>query len=242
MSWLFSRALVEGYSADTSLDGERFAQLSVMPTRQPFWRNDKMTESFDLSRSGLTSQLLTAERGEELLTSFLAAFRVRTSARLDQAPASKANAVAYGHIKPGSFARYDHASSTWKTAQCSLLEVSDEFLATWPRWGLMRNGASSARTTPALRTSERGSGFWPTLTASIGKKCGGRHKGKTDTLASRLAEVEGLSTTSTGRVNPTWSEWLMGFPSGWSAIEPLEMHRFHEWQQQHGGCFSADAQ
>jgi hypothetical protein len=240
MSWLFSRALVEEFSAGTSLDGKPYVQLSVMPTQQPFWRNDKTTESFDLSRFGLTSQLLTADHGEELLMSFLAAFHARTSAQPVRELASMASAVDYGRTSIASFAKYDRASCGWKTVQCSLLEDSDEFSGTWPRWGMMRNGASSERTMPTLRTSERGSGFWPTLTASIGKKCGGRHKGKSDTLASRLAEVEGLSTTSTGRVNPEWSEWLMGFPSGWSAIEPLGMHKFLEWQQQHSICSAAD--
>jgi hypothetical protein len=32
MSWLFSQALVEEYSAGTCLDGEQSAQLNVMPT------------------------------------------------------------------------------------------------------------------------------------------------------------------------------------------------------------------
>ena len=39
MSWLFSQALVEEYSAVTCSDGEPCAQLNVMPTPQPFWRN-----------------------------------------------------------------------------------------------------------------------------------------------------------------------------------------------------------
>jgi hypothetical protein len=104
----------------------------------------------------------------------------------------------------------------------------------WPRWGTMLGGVAWARTTPVLRMKERGSGFWPTLTATIGSKCGGRHRGKADTLASRLAITENLTTTSTGRVNPTWSEWLMGFPSGWSGIEPLGTHKFQQWLDSHG--------
>lgn len=235
MSWLFSQALVEEYSAGTSLGGEPCAQLNVTPTQHKFWRNDKTMDASDLSRFGLTLRLLTAAHGAELLTSFQADFLAKTSARPVLAQASTESVADCGATWRGSLAKWDHASSTWRTVQCSLLGDSAEFSAIWPRWGSMRNGALLERTTPQLPTSERGSGFWPTLTASIGKKCGGRHKGKADTLASRLAEVEGLSTTSTGRVNPTWSEWLMGFPSGWSAIEPLEMPRFREWQQQHGG-------
>lgn len=41
---------------------------------------------------------------------------------------------------------------------------------------------------------------------------------------------------SNGRLNPTWVEWLMGWPLGWTALQPLEMGRFREWQRQHGVC------
>ena len=37
-----------------------------------------------------------------------------------------------------------------------------------------------------------------------------------------------------GQLNPTWVEWLMGWPLGWTDLNPLEMGKFREWQQQHG--------
>ena len=37
-----------------------------------------------------------------------------------------------------------------------------------------------------------------------------------------------------GMLNPMWVEWLMGWPSGWTDLKPLEMGKFREWQQQHG--------
>ena len=36
---------------------------------------------------------------------------------------------------------------------------------------------------------------------------------------------------SPGRVNPTWVEWLMGWPIGHSALEPLATDKFHEWRR-----------
>ena len=42
-------------------------------------------------------------------------------------------------------------------------------------------------------------------------------------------------TTTGGALNPTWVEWLMGWPLGWTDLKPLEMDKFREWQQQHGG-------
>ena len=40
----------------------------------------------------------------------------------------------------GSFVKYDQDMSLWKTHQCSLLGDLEEFLETWPQWGLMRDG------------------------------------------------------------------------------------------------------
>jgi hypothetical protein len=37
-----------------------------------------------------------------------------------------------------------------------------------------------------------------------------------------------------GTLNPTWVEWLIGWPLGWTDLKPLEMDRFLQWQQQHG--------
>lgn len=37
-----------------------------------------------------------------------------------------------------------------------------------------------------------------------------------------------------GQLNPTWVEWLMGFPLGWTDLKPLETAKCQEWQQQHG--------
>lgn len=37
-----------------------------------------------------------------------------------------------------------------------------------------------------------------------------------------------------GKQSPMWTEWFMGFPIGWTALGPLEMHRFQQWCRSHG--------
>nr|WP_244134225.1 hypothetical protein [Burkholderia gladioli] len=174
MSWLFSQVLVEEYSAGNCSAGEPSAQLNVMPTPHKFWRNDKTIESSNLSRFGLTLSLLTERRGEELLTSYRAAFHVRTSAEPAEALESTAKDPACGSTWLGSFAKYDRDSSSWKTAQCSLLADSEEFSETWPRWGSMQNGESFLRQIPALPICESASGLWQTPVAddAIERKAG----------------------------------------------------------------------
>ena len=43
-----------------------------------------------------------------------------------------------------------------------------------------------------------------------------------------------LETNSGGQLNPTWVEWLMGWPLGWSELKPLEMGKSHSALPPHG--------
>ena len=45
---------------------------------------------------------------------------------------------------------------------------------------------------------------------------------------------QSLRQQTGGRLNPTFVEWLMGWPIGSTAFSPLAMDKFQEWQQQHG--------
>ena len=41
-------------------------------------------------------------------------------------------------------------------------------------------------------------------------------------------------TGKIGKPNPTWTEWLMGWPMQWTDLKPLEMDKYHFVQQLHG--------
>lgn len=164
MSWHCSRALVEAFSAANCSDGQPSAQLNTTPTPDQFYWPDKTTEHSRLSRFGMTCVPLTASHGEELLTWFLADSRAKTSVQQVRAPASKVSEADCGAKWQGSFAKYSRDSSSWKTAQCSLLADSDAFSETWPRWGSMRNGVSYLRQIPAHHICANESGLWATPT------------------------------------------------------------------------------
>jgi hypothetical protein len=38
-----------------------------------------------------------------------------------------------------------------------------------------------------------------------------------------------------GHLNPTWVEWLMGWPLGWTDLKPLATDKFQSWRHSHGG-------
>ena len=140
MSWLYSQALVEEYLVDTFSDGEQSAPLSGNPIPQAFCAPGKMTDFSRLSRFGMMYRPLTESRGEALLMSYLAVFRAPTFPQQEKAQELMEKPLECGEKWQGSFTKYDPATHSWKTHQCLLLGDLDEFLETWPQWGLMRDG------------------------------------------------------------------------------------------------------
>lgn len=233
MSWLFSQALAEEYSADTSLAGEQFAQLNVMPTPHKFSRNDKMMEFSSLSRFGLTCAVLTESHGEELLTSFLAGFRARTLARQVAGQVSTAINLVSGVKWQESSLRYDQHSSSWKTHPCLLGEDLPESSVTLPKLGLIASGVVFQQKSVARLIRETVCG-WSGETFATPQardyRSGSLDRWNDPRRSRNLNDQVG------GLLNPDWEEWLMGWPIGWTELNPLAMDRFLEWQQQHSLC------
>ena len=171
MSWLYSQALVEAFSEATSSDGAPSALSNGNHTPQAYCAPDKMTAFSRLSRFGMTYAPLTADLGEELLMSYLAVFRAKTSAQQEKELASPEADQDSGEKWRGSFVKYDPDSCSWRTHQCSLAGDLEPYLETWPQWGLMRGGECWEQQTLAHHISgtESGSSVWigtPTATMS----------------------------------------------------------------------------
>lgn len=308
MSWHFSQALEEAYSAGTSSAGEPFAPSRLNPTPGTSCLHGKMTEPCPPSQSGTTSQLSTGDHGEELLTWYRAASLAKTSAPQAPDEESTEQEADCGEKWQESFARFDPDTRSWKTHQCSLLAGLDEFSETWPKWGIMRRGGCSELQTWEPPTSVSGYGsllhhyrkgeyipgvptplaedadnhatrpanlrrdtlklstqaelgmikaicFIPTPTTQ-GLR-GGSHtaekakrvlyptplcqnaKELTPSPSNLRRKSPGLGALAAhgkigpaGKLNPTWVEWLMGWPLGWTDLKPLETGRFHAWQRQ----------
>jgi len=253
--------LVEEYLGENYSDGEPSVQSSGNPTQLAYLHPDKMTDFSRISRFGMTFKPLTESRGEELLTLYLADFPAKTLAPQEKAQESLESEVECGATWQGLLAKYDQNTSLWKTPQCSLLEESTEFLGIWPKWGLMQDGELYPQQTLVPRILEKESGLWPTPNQrdwkdsgpSQGKRkspnlgtmvhwptpttkgmCGG--SGAWDQLnqITTTEEAKMMGAGNGGTLNPTWVEWLMGWPLGWTDLKPLEMDKFQAWQQQHG--------
>ena len=294
MSWLFSQALVEEYLGENSLDGEQSAPLSGNPIQQAFCAPDKMTGFSRLSQFGMTYRPLTADRGEELLTLYLAGFHAKTLAQQEKEQELMESEAGCGEKWRASFVRYDHDSSLWRTHQCSLLGDLEQFLETWPQWGLMRdgecweqrtleqtirgtesglspNGVDSFHTpnttgldggsnsrkalkkkqeilvgTPTATMSKRSSKFaegrmptpaefvqkWPTPRTK--GMCGGSGAWEQLKANTSIDEARAMEAGNGGKLNPTWVEWLMGWPLGWTDLKPLATDKSLCVLQKHG--------
>lgn len=154
MTWIFSQTLMRDFENSRSLlgqaaaykpaeclDGEPSAPSSGTITPAMHLSHDKtMKQHLKLSRFGQTCKPLTDDHGEALLTWYRAGFLAKTSAQPEKEQALTESARACGVTSHALLAKYDPATHSLKTAQCSLLEDLTECSVTLPRWGSMRNG------------------------------------------------------------------------------------------------------
>jgi hypothetical protein len=82
-------------------------------------------------------------------------------------------------------------------------------------YGTNQGGAMgrTGKARPSLETMARRGMFWATPTV----------KGDYNRAGLSAASGDGLATQVGGALNPTWVEWLMGFPEGWTALDASEM-------------------
>ena len=251
-------------SEGRSSDGGPSAPSRSTNTPAMYLSHGKTTERSRLSRFGTTCELLTDHRGEELLTSFLEASRVRTSALREPAKDSMAKGAVSGAKWRALSVKCDLATSSWRTHRCLFDGDSIESLQTLPKWGSMRNGELWELTTQVLHTDGNGSGYWPTPTIrgnnnapKPGTKRGtglatevkmwptptataykgwspNHNRADSDDRIDYTVERGAHMRSIPGRLNPEWVEWLMGWPIGHTGLEPLETDRCQEWWRWHG--------
>ena len=88
------------------------------------------------------------------------------------------------------------------------------------------------------RTSVNAFGSWPTPTKSDAKRCGDL---KLHSLGKRAQEdgahwnfAEHVAAELDGYPNPEFVELLMGWPKGWTDLQPLETDKSHYAPLKHG--------
>jgi len=251
MSWLFSQALVAEYSAASCSGGEPFAPLNGNPTPQAYLPSDRMTAFSRPSRFGMTFAPLTDDLGADLLTWFREVSLARTSALREKVQALTVRAVECGHTWRELSMRFDRASFSLRTHLSLWDEDLTGCLPTLPAWGSMRDGVLWERLPQTFHTGAKGSGWWPTPVKfdanlpSMMPKNGDTTKQDMHGKARKVLRdgrtasmgLSRLIICMTGRFPKVEAfEELMAWPSGWTALAPLETDKFRQWHNELSNC------
>lgn len=247
MAWIY---LVESQETRSDLASGLIQSLTVKQTDTLNLCSYQECQTDQLSelQSGTTSQRLRPDSLTFLSTSLSGDSLVRTSVLLELEKAWKESEADFFLRSCAWSKKSSPLSCSWKTFQPLELGAFLQSSMNLQKWGMTVGGLVSLPQALEPRTSERdgfclptpatidsGSYFnrsksagakkrptlgamakynlWPTPTA----KEGGVSHGKNKTGAPKLTTVVG------GQLNPTWIEWLMGFPLGWSALNDLGM-------------------
>jgi hypothetical protein len=140
MSWHYLRVQEEESSQDVCSGGEQLPPLKSKITHAEFYCNGKLMDSYLDSLSGTTYEHSMESLGEEKSMSSQAVFHAKTLVPQEKESGLTESDQDSGEKWQGSFAKYDPATHSLRTPQCSLFEDSTEFCAILPKWGLMLNG------------------------------------------------------------------------------------------------------
>lgn len=180
MSWHCLQEPAEEFSVESYLDGIASERWRLSDTRVESCSPANVTDSCQSSPSGMTCGPLTGNPGADLSMSSAAASPAKTYPARERESESTASAADSGQKCTESFARFDHASHSWKTPQCSLLAGLDEFSETWPKSGMMHAGRAYPLPTAARPTAGKESGYlhmMPTPTACNAPNTGSNTSG-----------------------------------------------------------------
>ena len=171
-------------------------------------------------------------------------FPAKTSQQQGKELGLQESVRAFGSNLKESLKRCGLSLSSSKTPRCLELEGLSSSSKDLPAWGMMQNGVSWELGTSArlIKETECGSKPWPTPATrdykgghspnALTRKDG---KSRMDVLPNvaayrglttqQMSELKQDSSERAQNLNPNWTEWLMGWPIGWTDLKPLEMDR-----------------
>ena len=124
----------------------------------------------------------------------------------------------FGPTSETPLAQFDPVLHCWKMSQAICLWGEQPLLVNLPKSGMTVNGNLYQRPALAPPIDAKGCSLWPTPTARDGKGASG-HKKLSRRMADLTYRARIVDGVTTGSLNPTWVEYLMGFPEGWTDLE-----------------------
>ncbi len=262
MSWHYLQGQEAASWEADCLDGAPSALSRLIPMRAESYLLDKLTDALADFQSGTTCEPSTESDGGGQSISSLADFPVRTSAQPERERELPERSPVCGRTWRASSVRFDLVSCLWKTAHCLFQENLQWSSVILPCWGMMRAGECWELAMSEPRISEPEFGWWPTPNKSDGTMKMLLTRSPETWVAQRLKHMErgvhkqytlsvavhfgvgerqaiarinaGAIPSQKGYLSPDWTEWLMIWPIGWTALQPLETDRFRQWFDSHG--------
>ena len=235
------------------------------PTASGCSSSGSRTGSSTTPRSGTTPAPSPVKSSGARSTSFRRAFLASRSVWRVGGKGKRTNATV-GHGSLGAFAKFDHATCSLRMSQGflpGLMGTSVRYSQSFPPSGMTSGGRVYRLPNVEPPTSVTGYGsLLPTPSAvSYGTNLGGgagrvgkerpslqhmaRHNMWPTTQdaknnggpAQQRRNTPPLNALVGGPLNPDWVEWLMGWPIGSSALQPLETESLRSWLRLHGVCW-----
>jgi hypothetical protein len=127
-------------------------------------------------------------------------------------------------------------SGLWPTPTASAMPCEGTVRLCRQRWldGEATLAEASAIAGRDVRKAQWKVPAFPTPTATQHKGWSpGHNRADSNDRLDYTIEREAAQSGQTGRLNPAFTEWLMGWPLGWTDLKPLAMDKWLEWRQQH---------
>ena len=225
LSSAFAQAMVES-KEDLSLRGLNI-ELSLMwrskPTALPTWLRRWKRVSWLQHLFTRTLKPSHRKSFETALTSSLAVTPANLFQQQDNERVQKTLDIC-GHTSDNTSKQLDLLDASLKTSKATSRLDSPQSSAIWKKMVTDMRQEYSQRVKLAHHTNESASTSWPTPRASEHKDCGPVgsksqiHMDKRSYLCAKVKDP----TMPLGMLNPEWVEWLMGVPTGWTALGSWE--------------------
>lgn len=225
-------ARAQDSTANAPGSGERWRELSVRYDRNSCsWRTHRSLWDEDLSacsltlpkwgsmRDGVLSERMTLER-----------HTAANDAGLWPTPTVPNGGRSCAHVTDWRGADGRTAYHNGKKVQVGLEHAAKYWPTPTVCGNHNRKGASASSGDGLFSTAVK---TWPTPTVNDSKnRTLPPSQVKHDNIPGALLRD---GEKAGGALNPTWVEWLMGWPLGWTDLKPLGMDRCRNVPQRHGG-------
>jgi len=233
-----------GTTSEPLMDDHGPTQLTLLPEDSPAKESAQRVRAKDLPTAVLRFGSRCSELLERLGLSLCSRKTVRISVPMGSAPSSK-DLTLWGMT-------FDGACWELGTSVRHIEETGSGYLLPTPtasQYGTTNNGIRPRTGQPYATkgkmslSSMAAKGHWPDLLATP-TEAGNQLTPDMQKWRGCRAWVSHPPEVNTvgGPLSPYWVEWLMGWPIGWTDLNPLETDKFQSWQQQHLKYFPTNSQ